>query len=48
MKRKNFDINEFKGKVKISGYPSKEPILEKIDSILQIYKTDNNEKIYDI
>ena len=48
MTRKNFDTNEFEGKVKISGYPSIESILEKIDTFLQKYTTDNNEKLYDI
>ena len=45
--RKNFDTNEFEGKVKIIGFPSKESLIEKIDSYLNKYK-EGNENIYEI
>ena len=45
--RKNFDTNEFEGKVKISGFPSKESLIEKIDSYVNKYK-EENENLYEI
>jgi len=48
MEKKHVDENEFEGKIKISNFPSKESIIEKIDSFLSSYKKDENEKIYDI
>ena len=46
--RKNFDRNEFEGKIKITGFPSKDAIIEKIDNYLSKYKTNEKENIYDI
>ena len=46
--RKNFDTNEFEGKVKISGFISKETIIEKIDNYLSKYKTEEKDNLYDI
>lgn len=46
--RKNFDTNEFEGKVKISGFPSKESLIEKIDSYINKYKVEENENLYEI
>ena len=46
--RKNFDRNEFEGKIKITGFPSKDAIIEKIDNYLSKYKTNETENIYDI
>ena len=46
--RKNIDTNKFEGKVKITGFPSKDSIIEKIDLYLEKYKTDQKENLYDI
>ena len=46
--RKNFDTNEFEGRVKITGFPSKESLIEKIDSYVNKYKSEENENIYEI
>jgi len=48
MERKHYDTNEFEGMVKIRGYPSKESLIEKIDSYLNKYKEEGNEAIYEI
>lgn len=46
--RKNIDTNEFEGRVKITGFTSKESILEKIDGYIEKYKNDDKEKLYEI
>ena len=46
--RKNIDTNEFEGKVKITGFPSKESLIEKIDSYVNKYKVEENEVLYEI
>jgi hypothetical protein len=42
------DENEFEGKIKISNFPSKEQILEKINSYCEKYKTEEKDSLYDI
>ena len=46
--RKNVDTNEFEGKVKITGFPSKDSIIEKINIYLEKYKTEENANLYEI
>jgi hypothetical protein len=46
--RKNVDTNEFEGRVKITGFPSKEAVLEKINGYIEKYKSDEKEKLYEI
>ena len=46
--RKNIDTNEFEGKVKITGFPSKDSIIEKINIYLEKYKTEENANLYEI
>ena len=46
--RKNIDTNKFEGKVKITGFTSKDLIIEKINSFLEKYKENEKDKLYDI
>ena len=46
--RKNIDTNKFEGKVKITGFPSKDSIIEKINLYLEKYKSEQKESLYDI
>lgn len=44
----NKDNNEFEGKIKISNFPSKTEILDKINAYCAKYKTEEKESLYDI
>ena len=44
--RKNKDTNEFEGRVKITGFSSKESLLEKINLYLESYKSEEKESLY--
>ena len=44
----NKDLNEFEGKIKISNFPSKKEILEKIDGFCEKYRTEEKNSLYDI
>ena len=44
--RKNKDTNEFEGRVKITGFSSKDSILEKINLYLESYKSEEKESLY--
>lgn len=46
--RKNIDTNEFEGRVKITGFPSKDSLIEKINLYLEKYKSDQKESLYEI
>ena len=41
--RKNFEENEFEGSIKITNFPSKEKIIEKINLYLEKYKKEEKE-----
>lgn len=38
--RKSYDENEFEGSIKITNFPSKEKIIEKINLYLEKYKKE--------
>jgi len=46
--RKTFDENEFEGSIKITNFPSKEKIIEKINLYLEKYKKEEKENFYEI
>jgi len=44
----NKDLNEFEGKLKISKFPSKKEILEKINAYCEKYRKEEKDALYDI
>ena len=46
--RKNIVKNTFEGRLKITGFPSKDSIIEKINLYIDKYKSKEKQKLYDI
>ena len=44
----NKDLNEFEGKIKITNFPSKKEILDKINIYCEKYRTEEKDALYDI